>query len=134
MPTIKKALDYLEIPNIEVINNEADDYIASLTNNDLYEYIIVSTDTDFIQLINNNISLYIPRGKKSIILNKEKVYEKYNIYPNQYILYKSLIGDKSDNIKGIKGIGKITAINILKYKSINSFINSNKFNKFLKYL
>lgn len=134
LPAIKKALNYLEIPNIEVTNSEADDYIASLTNNNLYEYIIVSTDTDFIQLINDNTYLYIPRGKKSILYNKDKVYEKYNIYPNQYILYKSLIGDKSDNIKGIKGIGRVTAAKILKYQNIESYIKQNSSNKISKLL
>lgn len=134
LPAIKKALNYLEIPNIEVTNSEADDYIASLTNNNLYEYIIVSTDTDFIQLINDNTYLYIPRGKKSILYNKDKVYEKYNTYPNQYILYKSLIGDKSDNIKGIKGIGRVTAAKILKYQNIESYIKQNSSNKISKLL
>lgn len=134
LPAIKKALNYLEITNVEVKDNEADDYIASLTNNTLYEYIIVSTDTDFIQLINDNTYLYIPRGKKSILYNKDKVYEKYNIYPNQYVLYKSLIGDKSDNIKGIKGIGKITATKILKYQDIESYIKQNSSNKISKLL
>lgn len=134
LPAIKKALNYLEIPNIEVTNSEADDYIASLTNNNLYEYIIVSTDTDFIQLINDNTYLYIPRGKKSILYNKDKVYKKYNIYPNQYILYKSLIGDKSDNIKGIKGIGRVTAVKILKYQNIESYIKQNSSNKISKLL
>lgn len=134
LPAIKKALNYLEIPNIEVTNSEADDYIASLTNNNLYEYIIVSTDTDFIQLINDNTYLYIPRGKKSILYIKDKVYEKYNIYPNQYILYKSLIGDKSDNIKGIKRIGRVTAAKILKYQNIESYIKQNSSNKISKLL
>lgn len=134
LPAIKKALNYLEIPNIEVTNSEEDDYIASLTNNNLYEYIIVSTDTDFIQLINDNTYLYIPRGKKSILYNKDKVYEKYNTYPNQYILYKSLIGDKSDNIKGIKGIGRVTAAKILKYQNIESYIKQNSSNKISKLL
>lgn len=134
LPAIKKALNYLEIPNIEVTNSEADDYIASLTNNNLYEYIIVSTDTDFIQLINDNTYLYVPRGKKSILYNKDKVYEKYNIYPTQYILYKSLIGDKSDNIKGIKGIGRVTAVKILKYQNIESYIKQNSSNKISKLL
>ena len=129
LPAIKKALDFLNITNTEVINNEADDYIASITNNNLYNYIIVSTDTDFIQLINDNTYLYIPRGKKSILYDKEKVYEKYKIYPKQYVLYKALIGDKSDNISGIKGIGKITATKILQYKNIESFIKDNKSNK-----
>ncbi len=134
LPTIKKALVYLNITNIEVEKQEADDYIASLTNNNLFEYIIVSTDTDFIQLVNDNIYLYIPRGKKSILYDKDKVYEKYHIYPNQYIIYKSLIGDRTDNIKGIKGIGKVSAIKILEYKNIEDYIKDNNSNHISKLL
>lgn len=126
LPLIKKALDYLNIAHLEVIENEADDLIASITSKDsCNEYIIVSTDSDFIQLINDNVSLYVPRGKKSILYNKEEVIKKYNITPDKYVIFKSLIGDKSDNIKGIKGIGGIIAAKILNYSSIQEFVLNN---------
>lgn len=134
LPMIKKALNYLEIFNIEVIGNEADDYISSIIKEHKeYKYIIVSTDTDFIQLINDNVKLYIPRGKKSILYNEKEIIKKYKVTPNKYILYKSLIGDKSDNISGIKGIGPITASKILEYSSIEEYIknNDNKISKLL---
>ena len=111
-----RALAYLEIPFHEVQNNEADNYIASIINNvkqkDI-EFIIVSTDTDFFQLINKRTFLYIPRGKNSILYDTKTFKDKFNIMPSEYIFYKSLIGDKTDNISGIKGIGKITAIKII---------------------
>lgn len=127
LPLIKKTLDYLNIYYSEVENNEADDFIDSLVskNDNDNQYIIVSTDSDFIQLVNDDVLLYVPRGKKSILLDKVEVEKKYDIPPQKYILFKSLVGDKSDNIKGIKGIGSVTAAKILKYDSIASYIKDN---------
>ncbi len=126
LSSIKKALDYLNIPYLEVENNEADDLIASIVfQMNKYNYVIVSTDSDFMQLVDNNVHLYVPRGKKGILYNKEKVTKKYNITPKDYVTFKALVGDKSDNIKGVNGIGNITAANILKYHSIQEFILNN---------
>lgn len=127
LPFIKLALDYLNITNFEVIDNEADDYIASVVktrNNE--NFVIVSTDTDFIQLINQNISMYVQRGKNSILYDNELVIKKYNVLPEQYVAYKSLVGDKCDNIDGVKGIGKVTATEILSYGTIENFIEKSE--------
>lgn len=132
LPLIKKALNYLNIAYLEVENNETDDFIASIVSKSTneYQYIIISTDSDFIQLIDDNVFLYVPRGKKSILYNKEKVIKKYNIGPEKYVIFKSLVGDKSDNIKGVNGIGNITAAKILKYNSIQEFIDNNPNSRF----
>lgn len=132
---IKDALTYLNIEHIEVLNYEADDYIASIVSNKKgYEYIVVSTDSDFIQLVNKSTYLYVPRGKKSVLYDEEKVYEKYQVSPNKYILYKSLVGDTSDNIQGIKGIGPVTASKILAYDSILEYIFNNPESRISKIL
>jgi DNA polymerase-1 len=108
---IKFALKYLNLINFECEENEADDYIASIS----YRYkrkfniIIVSTDHDFIQLISKRIKLYVP-GKNSKIFDKKEVLDKYNIMPRDFVRYKALVGDKSDNIKGVYGIGPKKAI------------------------
>lgn len=133
--TIKEALNFLNINYIEVDNYEADDYIASITyNQNNYEYIIVSTDSDFIQLVNKYTLLYVPRGKKSILYDEEKVYEKYQVYPRKYVLYKSLVGDTSDNVKGVKGIGRVRASLILKYNSLGEYILNNQESRFTRIL
>lgn len=137
LPLIKKALNYLNIAYIEVKNYEADDLIASIVSNPSntkYQYRIVSTDSDFIQLVKKNVLLYVPRGKNSILYNREEVIRKYNVIPEKYVLFKSLVGDKSDNITGINGIGKITALKILKYNSLQDFILSNPNSKYTKIL
>lgn len=127
LPLIKKALKSLNITYLEVENNETDDFIASIVSKNIneYQYVIVSTDSDFIQLISNNVFLYVPRGKKSILYNKDEVIKKYNVTPEKFIMFKSLVGDKSDNIRGVSGIGNITAARILKYDSIQEFIENN---------
>lgn len=137
LPLIKKALEYLNIVFIEIENYEADDYIASIVSkkyDEEYRFIIVSTDSDFIQLIDNNVYLYVPRGKKSVLYDKTEVIKKYDIPPHKYTIFKSLVGDKSDNIKGIIGIGNITASKILKYDSLEGFILENPNSKYSKLL
>lgn len=127
LPSIKKALNFLNVVYQEIENNEADDYIASLIanhHNGEYEYVIVSTDTDFIQLIDETTFLYTLRGKKSILYDVEKIVEKYHILPKQYVLYKSLVGDKSDNIDGVRGIGKGFAAEIVEYNTIETYLIS----------
>ncbi len=132
LPLIKKALEYLKIAYLEVENNETDDLIASIVSKPMneYEYIIVSTDSDFIQLVDSNVFLYVPRGKKSILYNREEVIKKYNVIPEKYVIFKSLVGDKSDNIKGVTGIGNITAAKILKHNSVQEFIENNPNSRF----
>lgn len=137
LPLIKKALEYLNITYIEIENYEADDYIASIVTSRVsneYQFIIVSTDSDFIGLVNNNTYLYVPRGENSILYDEKEVIKKYNVLPRKYIMFKALAGDKSDNIKGISGIGNITASKILKYDTINDFILDNSDSKHSKLL
>lgn len=137
LPLIKKALEYLNITYIEIENYEADDYIASIVESRVsieYQYIIVSTDSDFIGLVNSNTYLYVPRGKNSILYDEKEVIKKYNVLPSKYIIFKALVGDKSDNIKGITGIGNVTASKILKYNTVNDFILDNPDSKYSKLL
>lgn len=58
--------------------------------------------------------------------------DKYEISPTQYVLYKSLIGDRSDNITGIRGIGPVSSRNIVKYKTLSNFILKNPHSKYTK--
>lgn len=113
---IQECLNYLKIPNFESSHQEADDYIASLCKKfqDQYSIIIVSTDKDFLQLVNKTVFVYSYRGKHSILYDEQEVYSKYQVTPKQIPLYLSLIGDQCDNINGIKGVGPKTAIKKIK--------------------
>lgn len=130
LPDIKKCLRYMNISYIEKEKCEADDVIATICKtykNAMQDIIIVSTDKDYFQLIDDKINVLCPRGKNSILYNAMKIKERFGILPNQYIYYSSLVGDKSDNIPGISGIGKMTAsILINEYKDIENIYRNLK--------
>ncbi len=123
LPGIKKCLDYMGIEYIEIEKVEADDAIATIVSNYRMKFkqvLIVSTDKDYLQLIDDNVRVLSPRGKLSILYDEEKVREILGIEASKYVIYRSLVGDKSDNIEGLKGIGRITASKLLRsYSSVN---------------
>lgn len=100
-----------------LINNpyyEADDIlgmISKYTSENDMDMIIVSTDKDLYQLINDSVFIFSPRNKE--IIDKEALYSKYRLTPDQWIDLKILMGDRSDNIPGIDGIGEISALKLL---------------------
>ena len=112
---IKRVLDYLNFRCVETSNCEADDLIASIVNdyNNQFEIIISSADKDFYQLIGNNVSVYTYRGKVSKLWTQDEIYNKYGFDARYFSAYKALTGDVSDNIKGVKGIGQVTATKLI---------------------
>jgi len=102
-----RLLEYLNTLPINVISIdriEADDTIAYVTNNLLEdEVIIMSADQDFLQLVNKRITVWSPI--KKIFYTPEKVLEDYGIPAHNFLMYKILMGDKSDNLEGVKGLG-----------------------------
>lgn len=108
------ALENLNIRYIIPPGFEADDMIASYAAQIPCEVIIASSDTDFLQLLNQRITMFRYHGKKSILFDETMVKDKYGIHPSQFLEYKSLIGDKTDNIGGIQGIGPKNAIKVIK--------------------
>lgn len=97
------------IQQLYVEDCEADDVIAYLcTKQQNNKIIIISSDKDYYQLLNDDITIYNP-GTKSIITRND-VIEKYGISPVNFALAKAICGDISDNIKGVKGIQFKTAL------------------------
>lgn len=118
IPLVKDLLFSFNIKSYEMEGYEADDLIATLVSKLKGEYLhlIISGDFDLLQLVEENIYLVKPlKGiTQTIIYTPEKVQEKYNIRPEQIVDFKSLTGDKSDNILGVKGVGEKTAASLLK--------------------
>ena len=112
---IFKSLDCLSIKYKEIETYETDDVIASYVYKykDDCEIFISSFDSDFFQLIDENVKVLRYRGDNSVICDEEYLKKKYLIEPNTYSLFKSLVGDSADNIKGVKGIGPKTASEIV---------------------
>jgi len=111
LENIYSALDFMGIKHFEEQEYEADDVIASyaITYGDKMQIIISSFDSDFFQLINDNVSVLRYRGVKTVICDTAYVQEKFGIFPCQYADFKSLTGDNSDNIKGAEKVGVKTA-------------------------
>jgi 5'-3' exonuclease len=98
-------LDLLPIKVMAVDNVEADDVIAYITLNYFKddEKIIMSSDKDFLQLVDEKTKVWAPTKKK--LYGIDEVIEEYHIHPYNITINRILDGDKSDNIDGIKGFG-----------------------------
>lgn len=121
------ALDHLNIKHFESGIYEADDIIANYTIEYMDKYLVIvsSFDSDFFQLINDNVNVLRYRGDKTVICDRKYVMDKYSILPSDYVLFKALVGDNSDNVKGIPYIGVKTAAKIInEYKDMNGIINN----------
>ena len=85
---------------------EADDIIAYLCQmKELakHEKLIVSSDKDFYQLLDDRTVLYRPVQKQ--ILNKGSILEQFDIHPSNFAMARAMAGDKSDNLEGLGGVG-----------------------------
>ncbi len=112
---IYNALDFLGIKHVETTVCETDDVIAAyaLKYGKDNEIIISSFDSDFFQLINENVKVLRYRGDNTAIYDCNTFKEKFGILPTYYADYKSLTGDTADNIKGADKIGPKTAATLV---------------------
>ena len=115
LPDVYRALDHLGIKHAEMTDCETDDAIAAyvFTYAKDTEIIISSFDSDFFQLISERVSVLRYRGEKTVICDEKYIADKFGITPSQYADFKSLTGDKADNIKGAEKIGVKTAAKLL---------------------
>jgi DNA polymerase-1 len=107
---IARLIHYLKCLPVHLISIdklEADDIIAHLSyylsNKHDSKVTIVSADKDFLQLVNNNITVYSPIVKE--FYTPRLIVEKFGLPAKNFILYKTLMGDNSDKIPGLKGLG-----------------------------
>jgi DNA polymerase-1 len=117
MEPVIQATNALGIKNIYPGRLEADDVIGWLTANLAGKKVVVSVDKDFIQLIKEGVCYYNPI--KKTLINIENFREHYDMTPKEFLYYKAIIGDISDNIPGIEGFGKVKGIKLAKAFSDN---------------
>ena len=107
MVRIIQYLKTLPVKTLSIPKVEADDVIAYLSGiipqDPKDKVFIVSSDKDFLQLINKNVIVYRPMEKE--FYTEETVVEKFKMSPTNFILYKTLMGDNSDKVAGVKGLG-----------------------------
>jgi len=107
---LSRLVQYLEclpVSFIAIENIEADDSISYIATSNIdntdSEFVIMSADKDFFQLIDDKVKVWSPTKKK--LYTSTNLLEEYNISANNYLIYRILDGDKSDNIPGVNGIG-----------------------------
>ncbi len=109
-----KYLDLLPVTTISVDHIEADDTIAFLATEFFKEehqrVTIMSADKDFLQLVNERVRVWSPTKKK--LYGPLEVLSEYGVHPKNFVLYRVLDGDVSDNIGGVKGSGLKTVIKL----------------------
>jgi DNA polymerase-1 len=107
-----RTQDYIDCLPIHQLMLEADDIIAWIAKkaslSSVKKCTIVSSDKDFLQLVDGTIEVYAPIKKKTF--TKDNIFEELKVLPENYNIVKALIGDNSDNLQGVKGLGIKTIV------------------------
>jgi DNA polymerase I len=112
--TLIKYLELLPVDLCYIDYVEADDVMAYAAKHIFEkEVLIVSSDKDFLQLVDDRISVYLPIKKK--LMGKDDVKELYGVPAHNLVFYRTFDGDKSDNIPGVRGVGPKTIVNKLEF-------------------
>jgi len=93
---------------------EADDLIAWLVDVVDDPMILVSSDKDLFQLVSDDVTIWEPI--KKVEITPDVIISKYGLRPDQWVEYRAMMGDISDNIPGIPGVGAVRALNYLSGK------------------
>ena len=119
VPVINKLLKALRIPSIGIVGFEADDIIATLSEEATrhgIDTIMFTGDKDLLQLVDDHTFALRPAKKNEKhyrLMGDKEVLEEFGIAPKQIVDYLSLLGDSSDNVPGVKGIGEKGAVKLL---------------------
>lgn len=103
-------LKCLPVDLVAIDKIEADDVIGYLATRFSEKVTILSTDQDYLQLVSDKISVYSP--VKKVIYNPEQVKKEYGITAQNFLVGKVILGDKGDNVPGVKGIGAKTLVKL----------------------
>ncbi len=125
MPLTKEVVSAFNIPLIESTGYEADDIIGTLTKNyqKSHDVVVVTGDLDELQLVSDSVSVYTMRKgfTDTFMYDPIAVRERYGVTPEEFIVYKALKGDTSDNIPGVAGIGDKGATELVStYKTLDN--------------
>ena len=110
VPYVKRLLEAMRIPILEVAGYEADDVIGTLAKRGAeagYNVFMVTPDKDYGQLVDDNCVIYRQKGDATEIVDKEAIKQKYGISDPRLVRdILALWGDSADNIPGVPGIGE----------------------------
>lgn len=121
---IVRLIEYLKCLPVDLVSIdkiEADDVIGYLTSLMPEKVILYSSDQDYLQLVSDRVCVYSPIKKK--IYYPEDVKKEYGMPPQNFLTHKVIVGDKGDNVPGVKGIAIKTLLKLfpeLKEESVVS--------------
>ena len=123
-PVAKELLTKMGITYYEIENYEADDIIGTFAefceNDPEYTGTIISSDKDLLQLVTKTVNIKLLKSKDYVRYTEETFKKEWGIDPINIIDLKALMGDSSDNIKGVKAIGEKGALKLLhEYKTLD---------------
>ena len=115
---IEEIAGALGLPVIELPGVEADDVMATLARRGEqagFEVVLVTSDKDMLQLVDEQVSLLSPvgRGEDYVRVDPAAVREKWGVSPEQTRDVLALMGDSSDNVPGVPGVGEKTAVELI---------------------
>jgi DNA polymerase-1 len=119
VPRIRELIEAYRIPIVEYIGYEADDVIGTLAKKAAaqgFDVYMMTPDKDYAQLVTDHVFMYKPArsGKDMEVLDVAKVCERYKVKsPAQFLDLLAIMGDKSDNVPGVKGIGEVGATKLI---------------------
>jgi DNA polymerase-1 len=117
LPLLHSLLESFGWPLYELENYEADDIMGTISleaTKKGIETCIVTGDYDMMQLISPSVTVYITKkGSELLYFDDAAFVQKYGVHVNQFIDYKALVGDSSDNIPGVRKIGPKAAEKLL---------------------
>ncbi len=128
VPVIKRLLEAMNIPVLEVSGFEADDVIGTLAHQAEdagFEVYMATPDKDYGQLVSNHVFMYRPRHTGGFeLMGPQEVCAKYGLQRKEQVIdLLGLMGDASDNIPGCKGVGEKTAVALLQqFGSIDNML------------
>ncbi len=126
LPWIDKVVEAFRFPILRVPGFEADDVIGTLTERARaagHEVLIISSDKDFAQLIGEQVKMW--ETIRDVVYDRELVQKKWGVYPEKFVDYLALLGDKVDNIPGVPGIGAKGAQQLLEqYGSLQAMLEA----------
>jgi len=109
---VQEYLECLPVTQLQMEKLEADDIMAYIAKQSSYSKVkkctIISSDKDFLQLVDDTVEVYAPVKKKTF--TKDNIFSELKVLPENYNIVKALLGDNSDNLKGVKGLGIKTIV------------------------
>ncbi len=121
---VREVAEALNLAILERVGFEADDLIATVAkqaSRQGFEVMIVSSDKDLMQLVDDRVKMY--DALKNKMIGEKEVEEKFFVKPNQVLDVLSLMGDASDNVPGVRGIGPKTAAELInQYQTLENLL------------